>query len=281
MEVCLELFLLDNFLMDTLILCTAGAMCGKRQRAWGSALAAALGAIYAAVSFAAGGIWSSLPVKVLLSVAMITLSFRFGTWRDAAICALCFYLATALAGGITFATLSLLGGAFDSGAFVLPDTLRPALLAISVAAVLPRFVRRFLATRRLKTRAELRIHWPDRIETVLALVDTGSTLTEPISGLSVIIVSEAKMPPTPYGKGRAVVYTSLGKTGVLWALKPKRIELRTEGGFIELDTAYAARAPTPLRGGVDAIVGAGYLSGHLPVEQQEAIHHINSKNAEG
>ena len=104
-----------------------------------------------------------------------------------------------------------------------------------------------------KKRVRMLISLPDRTLELLALLDSGNLLTEPLSGLPVVVVKPGLL---PLG-GRPVPYRTMDSTGFLYAIRP--ISLQVDyGGWLEVD-AFLAESPMPLDG-ADAIIDSALLT---------------------
>ncbi len=102
----------------------------------------------------------------------------------------------------------------------------------------------------------LTVNSKGRSVTMDALLDTGNTLTEPFSGLPVVVVNEKQinnlMPDeiksirntgfTPSAKLRVIPYTSVGGNGLLMGFMPDSITVERNGERIETGNVYIAVA---------------------------------------
>lgn len=257
MRVVLELFLLDNLLMNALILRVAEALSGSVKRRFGIIMASALGSVYAVAALSLGGLWLILPTKALVSLAMVFTAFRVKSWRSFGKVTLCFYAATFIIGGMCFALVSMLGGYTDGFILEINAPMRALLAGAALAAFLPRWIRQFLAHRRSTcNKALLRINALSKELELNALLDTGNQLVEPFSGRPVMLISPRKgleigaETPGAY----PVPYASISNEGLLFAIKPQKIELYRGGQWISAPMAFVAVSPIALKGGMDAIV---------------------------
>ena len=207
----IELFLLDNVLMDLIILRMACALCARPCALWRVALFALLGALYA---------WAALAYPILrhwvgkcLCAGLLALALPNG--KSVALYAkalLCVLLSAFLTGGMLFA----LTYAFCGSVRALP--LRWALVGACAAAYLPRLLRR----RESAPLQRLCIAHGGQVYALKARLDTGNTLFEPVSGLPVIVAWAPAL--APYAHIPVPAATVQGK-GVLYALKPDAITL--------------------------------------------------------
>lgn len=246
MRVSAELFFLDNLLMDYLMLRLAAVFCGVRLRTFPALLASAGGAAYALLSMTAMPFLGTPVPKLLLGVA-VALPLRF-SGQSLLKAVLCLYLSAFLTGGMMLGITLLLGGSLDGGVLLGTTPVRLVLLGALLAACLPHVVRQLLTLLRMRARfVPLRITLADRVLTLTALSDSGNLLTEPLTGLPVIVVRPGLLPDG----GRAVPYRTVDSMGFLYAVRPVRVETAEAGTWREID-AFVASAPDAIPG-ADAI----------------------------
>ena len=92
-----------------------------------------------------------------------------------------------------------------------------------------------------------------------ALIDTGSSLCEPFSGIPVIVAAEDVLPETRDKKYRLVPFSSVGGDGLLKAYRPERISIVKEGEKRSID-AFIAVFAGELKSGVKAVIPACAVS---------------------
>lgn len=254
MQVSIELFLLDNLMMNYLTLRLASAFYGCGARQWRLAAGAAFGAVYALISMAWLPILRAFVPKLLLGLAMaLPLMERLRTYPKAFLCLL---LSACLMGGVMFSILLLFGGEFYNGAYVSTVPARIALLSICVCACLPRVIVGVLyAVRQRKLTIRMRIRFADRTIDLLALIDSGNLLTEPLSGLPVIVLRPGLLPPMRHA--RPVAYRTVNGTGLLYAARPPA--LFVYHGYWRRIDAMVAESTTALRS-ADAILPSVLLT---------------------
>ncbi len=247
-RVVIEVFLLDNALMNGLIILVAGAICGVRVRRIAACALAFIGACYALAA-----LWMlEFLMHPALRIAfgfLMALGLRAQGWRGYLKAAASVFLSAFALGGLMVLLCSLLGGEIESGVLFGTSALRATLLCMAAGCFLPRGIRA-LRNSRLKREGYVRLRIADargRRE-ITALVDTGNLLTEPLSGLPVIVVKGI-----PFTDGRPVPYASMGGSGILYAKKPERIQVLLDE-WVDIDAwvAYACRDAF----GAQAIIGA-------------------------
>lgn len=220
MQVSIELFLLDNLMMNYLTLRLASVFAGCGARPWRLVAGAAFGATYALVSMAWLPVLRALVPKLLLSLVMaLPIMERVRTYPKAFLCLL---ISACLMGGVMFSLLLLFGGQFYNGAYISTVPVRMALLAACICACLPRLVVGMLyAMRQRRLTVRLRIRFADRTIELTALIDSGNLLTEPLSGLPVIVLRPGLMPRIK--RTRPVAYRTVNGTGLLYAARPTEL----------------------------------------------------------
>jgi hypothetical protein len=217
----IEVFLMDNLLMDMLILDLAAALMGCARpylkMLAASAAASALAAL-AAYGTALRSPLLRLPMLILLALALPVKGVR-----GAAKAALAVIGATFAVGGCVLAAAYLAGGGAEKGFITGGIGLRAALIGAASAAALPRAARRLRSARRLgESQAKLLVLEGGVLRSFDAFVDTGNTLFEPVSGLPVAVIRcrplerRAKIP--------VPAVTPAGRTA-LWGFKPERVSV--------------------------------------------------------
>lgn len=252
----IELFLLDNALMDWLILRLAAALRGRRLKGWHAALGCTLGAAYALLAVywpLAGGLLGKTAFGCVLALALTPKNRR-----DYALSVLCLFGAAFVAGGLAFALALATGGRMEKGIIWTGLPVRTALCIALLASFLPRAARSILR-RRQQGRVRLEVEHMGVRHCLDALIDSGSSLYEPLGGLPVIV---AYLPALAASARVPVPVGSVGGQSVLFALRPERVLL--EG--LEV-SALVAFSPTPLQG-TEALVPPAAL----PISTGDKTH---------
>lgn len=183
-----DVFFLINFIINYLILFTSGYISARYIRRWRILLAAAIGALYGfIVFFPAFSFCTSLPVKLLVALLMLLISFGYRNIVKNTF----LFLAISLAfGGAVFA-VTLLGsdGFFEMHhGFYYIHLSASALITVSLLA----YILLLLVFRRGTARADRKfstvtICSEKKSITVTALHDTGNSLRAPGSNANIII----------------------------------------------------------------------------------------------
>ncbi len=235
----IELFLLDNFLMDCLLLRIAAALAARPLPPRRMVMASALGACaaWAALFFPA---ITSLPGKGVTGL-LFALAFPLRGKRAYLEAAAAVFAAALFTGGAALALAACFGGGMESGVLLGPVPVRTALCTALGATFAPGLVRRLRARRvQAASHAVLMVRFAGREYSLRALVDTGNGLAAPLSGKPVAI---AHLPELMPHAAIPIPVTTAGGETVFYALRPERIAVNGR----EAD-ALLALCPAPIRG---------------------------------
>ncbi len=279
--VYLDLVFLLNLCVDYLMLLAAGRLAGEVLRRPRLLLGTVLGSLYACAIFLPGLGFLEHPLcRICVGVVMALAAY--GSSAHLLRCTLVFFGVSAALGGAILA-VTLLGGqgmTLQNGVFYSGMDLRILLLAaagcyVALTLVFGRGAGHSL--RELRT-AQVRLH--TRRVTLTALVDTGNTLTDPVTGRPVLVAEGEKLKALfpPDGGPRpeelrdptaALERLGAGAEGRRWRLLPYRavgvscgllLALRTDGvrvGETDYGPILVALSPTPVSdgGGYNALIG--------------------------
>ena len=268
--VYLDLVFLLNGVVDYLLLLSAGRLAGECLHRGRLALGAVLGGLYAGAVFLPGMGFLVLP-PCKIGAAVLMLLCAYGGSRHLLRVSLVFFAVSAAFGGGVFA-LSLLGGrgiAVQNGVFYSALDLRLILLS---AAVCYGVLRLAFGRGAGHSPGELRsavVTLGERKVSLTALVDTGHTLTDPVSGQPVLVAEGERMaglfPPgealeglsgTALGRRlRLLPYRAVGvECGFLLAVRSDGVRVGRE----DYGAILVALSPTPVSdgGGYSALIGA-------------------------
>ncbi len=268
MRVSMELFLLDNALMNLLTLGVAAALSGLRPKRWTAQLLAALGAVYALFALSAAPFLLQ-PVCKLLFGFVLALGLSFAGWRDYMRGLLSVLVAAMLLGGLLLLATLLLGGGIQGGVLIGTVPIRAALAGGVIALLLPRLLRGTKKGAAAAGDTVTLVVQGERTLRCRALIDSGNLVTDIATGLPVVLMTDC--PCT--GKGTYVPYETAEGLGVLTAYRPKRAEMEGNGGRRRINV-LVAQSPRPIRG-ADALIGIAAL----PVREENAGLHFNRRNA--
>lgn len=257
----IEWFLLDNTLMNYLILRSAGALLSlspPRRYLW---LGSFFCGVLAALALTALPFLLTLPGKLAVAVFMAFPFVKKPAELPRAVAAVA--AATLLTGGCLYACTFLLGGNFTSGLLLAAPPLRAVLTGAAVSASFPGWIRSWrLHQAQKKLLYPVRMTHNGAVRTFTAFLDTGNALSDPLSGLPVILVAPGLLPDGPI---RPVPCETVAGSCVLPAIRPEKLEICC-GGWREFN-AFAAASPTKIRN-ADALIGIGVFS-NLPPDGKE------------
>ena len=268
MLVCVDTIYADslfalNLIADYALLLASGRAAGAVLHRWRIAAAAVAGAAYALVSVVPEWGFLTHPLtKITLGVGMCLIAYGSEKhfWR----CCGMFFAVSALFGGAVWGA-SMLAGYDGYGAAYVPVSWR--VLAISFAvcyAAVTLFYRRGAAKARRRI-VPLSAWLAGRSVSLRALVDTGNSLCDPVSGRQAAVADAAALEPLlgarissrdaagaaeelsrlPWLAGRVTLipYSSVGSHGLLACIRPDTIA--ADGKACDL---LLALSPVPLAG---------------------------------
>lgn len=255
MEVCLESYLLINIMMNALILDLAARALG-RQHPLRVLIAAVLGGIWAVFIYIPQTKWmGSLHMRIIMPAVMALTACGAQNMRDFASLAAAVMCMTMLLGGGAL-LISLMSGGWGWGQL-------GWCLTLCGAAGL------WLTSTHIKRcwgwELKLVIQKAGVACRLIALVDTGNRLREPVSGAAVLITSErsvrALLPEgfnardgiLPARDWRMVYYTALGEHGRMKCFRPDSVQVRAGNLAATHSNIWVAVYPDELPDGAQAL----------------------------
>ena len=209
-----EVFLL-NFVVDYLLLLSAGRLAGEVLRRGRLALGAALGAAYAGAVFLPGLGFLVHPLCKVGAGVLTVLAGYGGSRRLLRVCLVFFAVSASFGGGIL--ALQLLGSrSLTLANGVLSSPLDLKLVLLSGAGCYGLITLLFQRAARHSPRRELApavVELGGRRAVLTALVDTGNTLTDPATGRPVLVAEGEKVKdlfPPGTAPSRAELYDPAG-----------------------------------------------------------------------
>lgn len=218
----LELFLLDDLLLNLLILRLAAAFVSVRPPIYRiCAVSLAASGLSAAAAYLLPFLRSPLfrlPLLALMALGLPGRSPKAFLMNAASV-----LVSTFLSGGAALAAAYLTGGGVKEGFISGGITVRIFLMTAFAVSFLPRCIRGLLR-RRVKNaaRAKVVLLHDGVPRSFSALVDTGNSLVEPLSGLPVAVVSCRAL--RAYARLPIPVVTAAGRT-VLYGFMPDRFSV--------------------------------------------------------
>lgn len=279
MVVYADVLIVLNLFVNFLILQLTCKICKENYRFIRLIFAALVGAVFSLYIFLPKtGIVTETVFRLTVSALIVLLGFGFDSIKSflrriGVFFAVSFLYAGGMMGVWTVFKPDNL--AINNGIVYLnisPGVLISATLFVYVILSLIRFFAKKQAYE--GKRCKLKITYRNREIFITALVDTGHSLVDPISGSQVIIVEKSvadrlslKMPcyalaaegDLPEGF-RVIPYSSVGGHGLLSAFTPDRIEVETKGELWEIKNVSLALSEEPLGEDYKGIVNPETLS---------------------
>ena len=179
-----------NFIINYLILLATARICAVRTTRWRIAIAGAAGGIYSVMAVMPPLVfWGNPLVKIVFGALMVYTAFG---WRDGLLRVVLVFFAVSAAFAGALLAVSLLSGDGRAG-LMTPVSFRVLVLSFAVCYAAVTLVFRHVARVRGKL-VSLTVRNGGREIRMVALIDTGNSLRDPITGGAVIVtgVSAAK-----------------------------------------------------------------------------------------
>ena len=194
MTIYLDVVLLENLCMNYIILFATGYIMKLKIKHWKLILSALLGGIYAAISYLEIlPIYSSLPMKILLSALMVYIAFNAKGIKILSKQLILFYLTSFVFGGAAFAFIYIVKPQeilMKNGLFLGTYPLKTVILAAVIAFILLlaafTIVKNKISKKDMFCDVEVELN-AKTVETK-AMIDTGNLLKEPITNTPVIVM---------------------------------------------------------------------------------------------
>ena len=187
MEIYLDIVFMENVLMNFIIIFACGFVMKYKIRKWRVTIASTLGSVYTIVMYLnLIPIYSSIVMKIILSVVMVYISFGARNVKKLLKELLIFYLVSFLFGGCVFALLYFLKPQLveiRNGVYVGLYPIKMAIIGGAIAFTLMQIGFKLIKNRITKKDMiyEIEIIILNKKVKVKALLDTGNLLREPIT----------------------------------------------------------------------------------------------------
>lgn len=193
-----------NFGINFLLLWTTGKLAKNPVKLWRMAVGAALGALYAVLMFFPSlGLYYTILAKFLFSMCMVALSYKIERWKNFLVLLALFYMVSFTFGGAAlglfyFTDIGAAFGAVVSNGVLYMNfpweiLLVSSAVAYAVISIGWRLYRRVVNGKNLILKLSLTVD--EKSVSVDALLDTGNTLFDPLSGLPVVVAEKAAIAP--------------------------------------------------------------------------------------
>ncbi len=286
MVVYADVLVLLNFYVDYFLLLATEKLCRSSVKVFRRIIAAIVSALFSLVIFLPEkGAFVSISIKLICAVATVVTAFGVRSVRDLMRSVFTFFAASyAFAGGMmALSMIFSVSGVVIRNSAVYCNISPLFLLGATTVFYLLIKVYVFVSKRRSTSEqfVNMQVTYSNTSVKLKAFVDTGNGLTDSISGAPVIVISR-QMTDKIIGKQntdyilsmdpkantvrgfRLIPYNAVGAKGILAAFRPDSVNI--EGQILSQDV-YIAVSPTPLRDGIEAIIGPDLIDYNGGVEQ--------------
>ncbi|NLM73280.1 MAG: sigma-E processing peptidase SpoIIGA [Clostridiaceae bacterium] len=282
MVVYADLLFIENALANCLILKLASIISGCSVKIHRVLLAAALGAIYAVIAtvFPEITVLSSIMIKIVVSVLMVLIAFKIRNFSEFLKRWGMMLLTAFLLAGCTYGLSNIFeGGVITYGGlmYVSPQgTLKAFMFSVGLCIVLIRPIGRILSGKVLREGSiiPVLVRLGEKTVRFNALIDTGNSLVDPITGYPVMVVEAETvkeiLPPEVYDsvvtnkigtfsgsmnkkyepwlkRLHLIPFKSIGsENGLLTGFRPDNVRVCQEGTFKEINDVIVGICSTKL-----------------------------------
>lgn len=208
----IELYFLDNLIMNMLLLRLAAAFRSMHVKFLKMLLFSLTGAIYACFSVTIAP-FLLLPIFKILLCILMSLTLPCHSIKVFAINAAATLASAFLSGGTAIGIAFLLGGHIEGGILYTTSPMRFILLIMLISALLPRLICSLLRRRSSTPGVLFTLRHKDISIVGTGIIDTGNSLVDPLSGLPVAVMFSpelkafASIPiPISTASGSSVIY---------------------------------------------------------------------------
>ena len=232
------LFLMNAILDYFALLCTA-ILSGAQTHRLRIAVAGIVGGIYACLCVMPDWIWLISPA-VKLSAGILMCVIAFGSERHLFVCCAVFFLISAVFGGL-FTALGLA----CQGHIYIPIDFKVLVLTFAGSYALLKLMYQYIPKTHKQEYGEVEVQMNGKTAFFVALHDTGNELSDPISGLPVIIcdasIMQELLPQLNWAdykndplnllntsqpiSFRLIPYKTISGTGMLVGFKPDQVKI--------------------------------------------------------
>ena len=194
MTVYLDVVFLENIIINYIILYVTGIISKAKIKQKRILFGAIIGAIYSIVYYLFKlKIYSSVIIKIILSIIIIYVSFNSKNFKDLAKKTILFYLVSFVFGGASIAIIYMVNSeqiTIQNGVLVGKYTIKTILVGIVIA-----YFTVIIAFSIIKTKiskkdliCDISINLNNKLIETKAMIDTGNLLKEPITNKPVIVM---------------------------------------------------------------------------------------------
>lgn len=263
MTIYLDVVLIENLCMNYIILFATGYLLKIKMNHIRLILSALLGGIYSILAYMEVlEIYSNFILKIILSIVMVYLAYSAKNVKQLSKELIFFYLTSFVFGGCAFALLYfikpqeiLIRNGTYIGTYPLKVAILGGLLGFTITVIAFRFMKKRITKKDIYS--NITIYFNEKNVTLVALLDTGNMLRDPITRMSVIVVEKeilrnilpeiilnnlnkiigGDVPKEVYEdenleyitKFRVIPFSSIGKVnGMLLGFKANKVEIKDD-----------------------------------------------------
>lgn len=233
MVLYIDVYFLENFIFDFLLVLLSERLAGERARLLRCALAALAGAAYAVLVIikpAAGSIFLRIPVLALMALA----AGRFYSAKAFLKRCLIFFITFSSSGGAAYALALLSGGSALNGFIYFDRPIFYALAGIGITAVTVIFAGTKM--RRRSEIIELSVLKDGKVYHLTAIYDSGNRARDPVTGLDIIVAEDIFTEEIHTSSRKMKIHTASGE-GELLLFVPDRLAVNDSGALFTYDAA--------------------------------------------
>lgn len=199
MTIYLDVILLENMCMNYIILFATGLIAKTKIKQFRIIFSSFLGGIYAILSFTPIlEIYTNLIFKIVISITMVYIAFTPKNLKLLLKQLLLFYLVSFAFGGCAFCLLYfikpqdiLMRNGVLTGTYPLKIAFLGGIVGFVVVNIAFKIVKGKISKKDIFCNVE--IFFKDKSVEIIAMIDTGNMLKDPISGMPVIVVEKGKL----------------------------------------------------------------------------------------
>lgn len=194
MTIYVDIVLIENLIMNYIIILATGIILKVKIKHIRIILASLLGAIYSIVAYISPlGIYSSLILKLLLSIIIVYISFNSQSIKQLLKHVVIFYMTSFVFGGAAFALIYivkpqdiLMKNGLFLGTYPLKTVILGAMIAFIVIITAFSIVKSKISKKDMFCDIEIKLN--EKMVKTKAMIDTGNMLKEPITNTPVVVV---------------------------------------------------------------------------------------------
>ena len=263
MTIYLDVVLIENLCMNYIILFATGYLLKRRMNHIRLILSALIGGIYSILAYMEIlEIYSNFILKIILSIVMVYLAYNAKNIKQLSKELIFFYLTSFVFGGCAFALLYfikpqeilMIDGTYI-GTYPLKIAVLGGIVGFTITVIAFKFMKKRISKKDMY--CNVTIYFNEKNIEVIALLDTGNMLKDPITSMPVIVVEKeilknilpdnilnnlnkiigGDVPKEIYEdenlkfitRFRVIPFSSIGKTnGMLLGFKANKVEIKDE-----------------------------------------------------